>query len=383
MNPEDVLTIEPFVAQCVLDKIDRKDYSTFVSNYCVYSSKDIRRMAKQHVIGNKLDVAIRLITVDVSHRFRDRNLRLENPIVTKRVDGMSGKVRDIALESIMQQVMEHVIVGCMTELWNKRLCVHQYASIKGKGQTAGALYIQKWTKAGQADYFVKGDVNSCFGSFEHKRVMAFLRRDIGKNKKLLWCVEALLKYHSPNGVGLLIGSLLSQFLCNYLLSFVYRYAESLGKFRRGKRIKLVMHVLFYMDDFLLTGNDRRNLMIAIRSIERYMHDRLGITIKLWNVKNHLKEGIDMMGFVVRGNGRIKVRHRIFRRARRAFMRLWYKTDSLKCSRRVTSYFGYLKYANIKLLKIKKGVLSIRVKSTISLAANNIRMEDRRQLLCAA
>ena len=113
---------------CILDKIDRKDYSNFVSQYCkfpAYSPKEIRKMAKEHNIGNKLDVAIRLITVDVILRFEDGDLKLDQAKISQRVDGMSGKIRSIALESIMQQVIEHVVVGCMEELWCKKLCPHQ------------------------------------------------------------------------------------------------------------------------------------------------------------------------------------------------------------------------------------------------------------------
>lgn len=366
-----------------MDKIDRKDYSEYVARYTTYTGKEIRRMAREHNIGNKLDVAIRLISVDVKLRIEDKSLNLEKPKISLRRDGMSGKVRKIALEPIMQQVIEHVVVGCMNELWSKKLCFHQYASIKGKGQTAGAKQIQKWVKAGETTYFVKCDVIDCFGSIRHDVVMRFLRRDIGKNKKLLWCVKALLKCHSDNGIGLLIGSLLSQFLCNYLLSYVYRHIDDLYKIRRGKRIRLVTHVLFYMDDFLITATDRRNLTVAIRSVVQYMNDILGLKIKLWHIRQHAKTFIDMMGYVICDNGRIKVRHRIFRRARRAFMRVWLTPNSLKRSRRVSSYFGYLKLSNIGLLHIQKGTLAVRVKGTIKLAANIISIEDRRQLLCAA
>jgi len=382
----DILFIEPFIRDCVLDKIDRKDYSTFVSGYCKfpsYTPKEIRAMAKEHTIGDKLDVAIRLIAVDISLRFEDKNLNLEQPKISKRKDGMSGKVRNIALESIMQQVMEHVVVGCMDELWRKKICFHQYASIKGKGQVSGAKQIQKWVKEGTFKYFCKGDVNNCFGSFQHKIIMDHLSRDIGKNKKLLWCVEELLKYHGLNGVGLLIGSLLSQFLCNYMLSYVYRFIETLHKYRRLTRIRLVLHTLFYMDDFLIVGNDRRNLFTAMKRVENYMLDSLGISIKTWHVKNHAKEAIDMMGFVIHANGRIKVRHRIFRRARRAFIRIWTKKSSLKMSRRVTSYYGYLKHALIRFLKIQKQIQSVLVAYTVKMASYNISLEDRRQLLCAA
>lgn len=375
VNPTDVSYIEKYVAQCILDKIDRRDYSKFVSEYCSYTPKEIRKTGKNDK-GNEIILsAIHAISVDVSNRIKGGNLKLNQPKISMRKDGMTGKVREIAIESIIQQVMEHVAVGCMEELWKKKYVYHQYASLKGKGQHKGTKTIQKWTKENSTKYFVKSDVKKCFGSFEHKIVMKFLSRDIGKNKVLLLFVEELLKNHSENGVGLLIGSLLSQYICNYMLSYAYRFIDGLYKTRRGKRIKLVRHILFFMDDFLLTGNDRRNLVSAMRKTEKYLKNVLHLDVKEWHVKEHIKEKIDMMGFAVNYKGKIKVRHRVYHRARRTAIRIWQRDCFLKLSRRFCAYYGFLKLARIRIINVPQNI-TIKVKSTKMLAANNIRNFDR-------
>ena len=68
--------------------------------------------------------------------------------------------------------------------------------------------------------------------------MNLLRRDIGKNKPLLWLVEAVMANY-PDGV-LLIGGYLPCWLFNYVMSYVLRYILSHRKVRRGKSFKMIL-----------------------------------------------------------------------------------------------------------------------------------------------
>ena len=387
IDPSDVKTIEPFVWGCIRPKLKRKDYSDFVSRYCSLTDREIRENAR-HGYGLYPDMkrAVRNISLDISLRIRQKDLHLDPIRYSTRTDGLSKKTRVIGVESVMQQIMEHVAVGCMKELWDAKYEYHQYASIKGRGQLKGVKAIQKWTKKGKTKYFVKLDVRKCFQSLKREMAMRWLRRDIGKNALLLWFVDALLQMH---GDGLVIGSLLSQFLCNYFLSYAYRYVMSLCKERRGKRMKLVSCALFYMDDILLTGVDRRNLVMAVRKMIKFMLKEFGLTVKPdWHVRKHTDCGIDMMGYVVTAKGRIKIRPRVFIRARRAFVRSARGDNRLKMQTRVSAYYGFFKAARIhhfetvKEKGAEKGTV-IQILEIQKKASSIISNEARRNLSCAA
>ena len=387
VDPSDVKTIEPFVYDALTDKLKRKDYSTFAARYCELDAREIRKQAR---MGNRahpeIVKAVHLVTLDISSRIRARELALDPVRYSRRTDGLSKKTRIIGVESVMHQLMEHVAVGCMKELWQAKYEYHQYASIKGKGQLCGAKAIQKWTKAGKTRYFVKLDVRKCFASLNRGTAMKWLQRDIGKNGLLLWYVDSLLLMH---GDGLIIGSLLSQFLCNYFMSYGYRYVMSLCKERRGKRINFCSCALFYMDDIMLAGKDRRNLVMAVRKLAKYMKANFGLEIKEnWNVRDHDHCGIDMMGFVITAKGKIKIRPRVFIRARRAFFRSAAGDDRQKIQYRVSAYYGFFKAAGIRTLRRpkengqgKRAAISIRAIQTK--ASILISQEARRDLLCAA
>ena len=387
VDPSDVSTIEKYVYEALHPKLKRKDYSEFTARYCELNGKEIRMRARQGFgLYPELDRAVKLISMDISLRIKERNLRLEPIRYETRTDGLSKKTRIIGIESVMQQLMEHVAVGCMKELWDAKYECHQYASIKGKGQLRGVKAIQKRTKSGKTKYFVKLDVRKCFQSLNRETAMRWLRRDIGKNKLLLWFVDALLQMH---GDGLVIGSLLSQFLCNYFMSYAYRFVMGLAKERRGKRTRLVSFSIFYMDDILLTGTDRRNLVIAVRKLIRFLKSEFGLEVKQgWNVRKHTDCGIDMMGYVVMADGKIRIRPRVFIRARRAFMSSASGDDRLKVQRRVSAYYGFFKSAGIRQLRLskkpgeKKGK-TISIRAVQTKASIFIAQEARRENLCAA
>lgn len=387
VDPSDVKIIEPLVWDALSSKLKRKDYSEFVAGYCELSGREIRRLARMSLgLYREMEDAVRRISEDISQRIKTQDLRLDPIHYDLRRDGLSRKTRVIGIESVMQQLMEHVAVGCMDELWRAKYEYHQYASIKGKGQLAGARTIQKWTKAGMTKYFVKADVRACFASLNRRTAMRWLQRDIRKNALLLWFVDALLQMH---GDGLVIGSLLSQFLCNYFMSYAYRYVMGLHKTRRGKATKLCSCALFYMDDIFLGGKDRRDLLMATRRLIRFLKESFDLEVKPgWNIRRHEDCGIDMMGYVITSGGRIKIRPRIFIRARRAFVRSAMGDCRPKTQRRVSAYYGFFKAAKVKSLETVKppgakhgtiiSISAIQTKAAILTA-----QEARRNLQCAA
>lgn len=383
-DPTDLQTIERFSYEAMSGKLMRKDYSEFVAGYCSISAKEIRKRARAGITWYpEMEQALHWIAMDISARIRARRLDLPPVRYSERHDGMCRKVRKIGLMSVMQQLMEHVAVGCMEELWAAKYEHHQYASIRGRGQLKGARQILSWTKRGKTKYFVKLDIRKCFQSIKRETAMRWLGRDIGKNALLLWFVDELLKMH---GDGLIIGSLLSQFLCNYFMSYAYRYVMGLHKERRGKSVKLVSCALFYMDDILLTGPDRRNLVMAVRKLIRYMRDGFGLTIKAtWNVRRHADAPIDMMGYVITAKGRLKIRRRVFLRARRCFRKVWRGDRTRLTLYRIGAYFGYFKAARIRRLRPARRTdpACINILSTQQLAGTILGAQTRRDLRCAA
>ncbi|MCD7784562.1 MAG: hypothetical protein LUH18_03125 [Oscillospiraceae bacterium] len=141
------------------------------------------------------------------------------------------------------------------------------------------------------------------------------------------------------------------------MSFVYRYAMSLTKTRRDKKIKLITHGLFFMDDMLFTSSSRSSLKQAVRKIDTFAKTEIGVDIKpLWQIQELEKTPIDMMGYLVRADGTVGIRPRVFIRSRRTAQRSNRHGMSLRQARWLSAFKGYykqkkktLKFRNYKIM----------------------------------
>lgn len=188
-----------------------------------------------------------------------------------------------------------------------RIGPHQYASIKGRGQIAGARKISRWMRNKHLKYFAKLDIKKCYPSIPQNKLLDFLHSHI-KNNMLLWLIEKLLNTFDEGGLS--IGSYLSQFLCNLYLSQLYHNIGHYHKIRKHKngtseKIKLVYHRLFYMDDILLIGTSSKDIHKAVKLIIQDAK-KMGVTIKEnWFIRKisfqdrkNENDFIDMMGIKI-------------------------------------------------------------------------------------
>ena len=210
----------------------------------------------------------------------------------------------------------------------------------------------------------------CYPSINTRKLMRFLRKQV-KNDDLLYLVETLIASYKQ---GLSIGSYLSQWLCNYYLSFAYHYAQQkLFKVqkRRGqeKRTRLFYKIIFYMDDILILGPRKADVKKAMLMLIRFFRDELGLEIKpnwkLFQVDYIGKDGkhhgdcIDMMGYKIYRD-HTEVRRSIFLRARRAYLRLRKQVQrrmeiALDLAYRCISYYGWFKNSDSNHFKKKYGI----------------------------
>lgn len=351
----------------------RKDYQLFMVEWSCYSLDEIKLAVEYHNHNILLEICDD-ISREVCARIRRRDLRLAPIKFFKRIDGISLKERDISHESIMQQIMDAVAVYALMPLFKAKILPHQYASIKNRGQVAGANKIAKWIRRDKrCRYYGKADVKKCFQSLSRRVIMRLLRRDIRKNATLLWLVDSLLStyWRIENGkvviLGLVIGTLLSQWLCNYALSYLFRYVQGLRRTqrRRGeiREVKLVYHILFYMDDIFVTGLRAADVQSALRKAATWAKKMLGISLHdEFKILGFATNAVDMMGYVI-GYESTTIRARIFLRARRHYLRaaVWLRHNkrlTLRRAQNVISYYGYFKNSDSTHIKAKLNVETI-------------------------
>lgn len=374
IDVEDWKQNEKAVFECFRNKRSRNDFQRLLCRTGTITKKELTedRLNKNLERTMAAESAVARI---LTRRIINRELNLKPIRQFQRVDGLTHKLRNICQESPEQQIFEYIAVYALMPLFRAKLLPVQYGSIPKKGGVAGKRKIERLLrkKFRWKVSVIKGDVQKAYPSVTVGLTMNMLRRDVGKNKVLLWFLGALMSNYPGN--HLCIGGYLPAWLFNYVMSYVLRFLYEQAQIRREKRHRLVYAIVCYADDFSIYG-DLSKLKKAMKKATVWAQDKLGLTIKkVWQFyhiasleeeeknlierKNGSKKrtpGVDMMGYVVRRRYTI-IRGRVFRRIRRQVLRAWedFKTKGFipwwrAC--RIAAYKGWIKHSDSLKFRMK-------------------------------
>lgn len=325
-----------FIERCIYlwleEKKNRKDVQRFLSFYSGLSYREIQEAVDCEDYWF-LKETVERIAEDVQNRIIDRELDLPPIRFKQKYDDGSGKWRLIGIQKPIHQIFDYIAVEGCRELFDAKIGPYQMASLPGRGQEKGVQVISKWLQLDEKHtrYYAQADIRKCYPSVDHGLLKAMFARDI-KNPELLWLVHELTDCFPQ---GLSIGSYFSQYACNYFLSKAYHYAsEQLFKERKKKRgapewVRLIHHILFYMDDILFLGAAQKDVEKGMAILGGFLEDELGLHLKPdWKTGKvdyigkdgkHHGDFIDMMGYRIYRD-HITIRRRSFKRIRRTIIR---------------------------------------------------------------
>ena len=407
VNIDDAVFNAPAVRRCFRGKLRRSDFRGMLIRMGGITNKEIAEERAAGKCEKIIAAENRVAKVLTEEYIKKRDLRLKPIRQFKREDGLTHKTRDICQESPEQQLMEYIAVNALHDLFKAKLLPCQYGSIPGRGQVGGKRKIERILRRkyrGRIDA-VKGDIKKAYPSVTVDCVMRLLRRDIGKNKVLLWFIEALMSNYP--GAHLCIGGYLPSWLFNYVMSYVLRYMMSCEAVRRGKPHKLVLTTVCYADDFTIFGYFS-NLKKVMKMTSRWSEATLGLHMKpAWQIyrlasfeeekaqqekrKTGSKKrtpGVDMMGFVVYRTYSI-IRGRVFRRMHRQLLRAAQELKTLGYvplwrAVKLMSYKGWLKYSNSEAYRKRHDIAKIlrRAARSVSKCSRKEWIEHELRILCA-
>lgn len=363
---------EAAVIDCFKNKRYRSDFQRLLVKTGTITKQEIAQDRLNKNLGRIIDAETAVAKM-LTQRIKDRDLKIRPIRQFQRRDGLTQKLRDICQESPEQQVFEYIAVYALMPMFKAKILPVQYGSIPGKGGVAGKRKIERLLRRkfkNDKITVIKGDITKAYPSVTVELVMRMLKRDIKKNKTLLWFVGEVMKNY-PNG-HLCIGGYLPAWLFNYVMSYILRYIYSLRQIRRKKPHKLVCAIVCYADDFTIYG-DKSKLRKAMKKATAWARENMGLKIKtVWqfyhistlegekmnhklrNEKGNKKyrkrtPGVDMMGYVIR-RGYTIIRGRVFKRIRRQTLRAWRDYDALDYipwwrAVRILAYKGWVKHSN--------------------------------------
>lgn len=405
VNIEDWKFNELAVVECFRNKRSRKDFQRLLCKTGKITKREIVEDQLNKDFKRTLEAESEVAKM-LTQRIINRDLQLKPIRQFQRIDGLTQKLRDICQESPEQQVFEYIGVYALKPLFRAKILPIQYGSIPNKGGVAGKRKIERLLRKKFHGKVValKGDVTKAYPSVTVDIVMEMLRRDIGKNKVLLWFLGALMSNYPGN--HLCIGGYLPAWLFNYVMSYVLRYIYEQAQIRRGKRNRLVYAIVCYADDFTIYG-DVSKLKKAMKKATIWAHDKFGLKIKdIWQFyqvasfdeeRENLEErrkgskkrtpGVDMMGYVVRRRYTI-IRGRVFQRIRRQVLRAWedFKAKGFipwwrAC--RIAAYKGWIKHSNSLKFRMKYCFDKLFKMCSYSASKHGKEVENEKRILLIA
>ncbi len=402
MNPQEVL---PFIMECLCRHRKRHDFHKFLIRECGMTEEDYKAALKDKSLLRAPAMIAAEKATELIRTGYESGAGLDLPLakIQRRKDKSSFKVRDIACECPMHQLLDYIAVYAAMPIFKRRLSPCQCSSMKNRGPCYGAAKISKWLRKDnaaaeyaerhgrsynrQCRYYVKIDIEKCYPSMRAEHFLRHFRRDCN-NPVLVWLWWALFQLHRVNGYeGFLIGALPSQWAAQYVISFIYRYAMDLHYTRRGRRRKMASHGLTFMDDLLLTGANRSKLARAVRLVEQYVAEEFGLSIKAdWQIMEIEASPVDMMGYLIHADGAVTVRPRVFVRTRRMALRIARAGEAEPArAKRVIAYKGYFFQRRGPLaetLRARRPGRKYRLRPVFALAARTVSDNVRRAVQAA-
>lgn len=177
------------------------------------------------------------------------------------------KKRIISVADFRDRVVHHALVGVLEPVFERQFDYDSYATRKNKGAHAAIRRAQRCLQ--QNEWFLKADIDSYFAAIRHDTLLDILRRKI-KDERLLEVAARIIRAGGPEGCGLPIGNLTSQFLANVYLDPYDRFVRQ----NLGARA-----YIRYMDDFVLFHPDKSVLKFWQKQSARFLTDRLGLRLK--------------------------------------------------------------------------------------------------------
>lgn len=253
------------------------------------------------------------------------------------------KEREIASLPFRDRVVQHALVAVIEPIWESRFIHDSYACRPGRGTHKGADRAQHFLRAVKRRhgrvYVLKADIAKYFHSIDHdivKRIVA-MRIKCRRTAALIFqLIDSMTGIGGHLfGVGIHIGSLISQLLANVYLHELDLYVK------HGLRERYYVR---YMDDFLVVHHDKAHLRATRKAIEGFLWSELRLRTnaktQIFPVAPSLGRSVDFLGY------RIWTTHRRVRKSSIARIK--------KTLRRLNRLFAA---GQVTLCRIKQSVQS--------------------------
>jgi group II intron reverse transcriptase/maturase len=170
----------------------------------------------------------------------------------------NGETRQLGILTLKDRLVQGAVKLVLEPIFEADFENCSYGYRAYRSAKLASLEVYKWLEAGNTHY-LKGDIEACFDSIPHEKLMKILKTRI-EDKLILFLIESWLKkgsVESSSGKyskkGLLQGGIISPLLLNfYLDQFDNHWAEIGLKNVEGDSVE---HLVRFADDFVVLSKE--------------------------------------------------------------------------------------------------------------------------------
>lgn len=187
----------------------------------------------------------------------------------------NGETRQLGILTVKDRLVQGAVKLILEPIFEADFEDCSYGYRAYRSAKLASLEVYKWLETGSIHY-LKGDIEDCFDSIPHDKLMKALKVRI-EDKLILSLIESWLKKGSATGCfgkssrkGLLQGGIISPFLLNfYLDQFDNQWVEIGLKNVEGDSLE---HLVRFADDFVILSKEwidqsRVEAVLAVLGLE--------------------------------------------------------------------------------------------------------------------
>jgi group II intron reverse transcriptase/maturase len=215
--------------------------------------------------GQNLDANI----ADLLKRMKSFSYR---PLPVRRtyIPKANGKKRPLGIPSYEDKLVQGVMAGILTDVYEERFCDSSYGYRPGRSAHDVVRYVNTTIMSKKVGYALEADIKSFFDSVDHEWLMTFLGRDIADPNFLRYIKRFLIggvmegTERKESDKGTPQGGLISPVLANVYLHYALDlWVEKVLK----EESKGEVHYVRYADDFLLLFQYENDATAALKLLK--------------------------------------------------------------------------------------------------------------------
>ncbi|NCN41667.1 RNA-directed DNA polymerase [bacterium] len=258
-------------------------------------------------IGERLSIMSEQIA---SNKYKWRGYRHFYVVDPKRRLVMAAPFQD--------RIVHHAIHRHIEPILDTHLSDSVYACRHDRGNRFAVISLLEYIKElGPRRFCMKLDVEKCYESIHLKTLHSKVTSALPDRSldKILWELIHNHPEYAARGYGIPIGNLTSQLFANYYMSGADTVVHSILK--KGRLFR-------YMDDLVLVGPDKDEIMQASWAAVHHVQDELKMGIPFYKMVPLGDAPIPFLGFVVDHTG-----YRILARNRRRYSKKMTRLQKIK------------------------------------------------------